>query len=157
MAVDLGRLALEEASKKGASYADIRISEILNENLTVKNGVPETISYSRMCGFGVRVIVDGAWGFAGSVDVTKDEIKRCVERAVSIAKASAMLKKRDVTLVKEKVYREKYATSFKKDPFKAPLEEKLKVLVEASRFLKDFSPLVNVSYCLLYTSPSPRD
>ncbi|MEM3553405.1 MAG: TldD/PmbA family protein [Candidatus Bathyarchaeia archaeon] len=146
MAVDFGKLALEEAAKRGASYADIRISEILNENLTVKNGEPETISYSQMRGFGVRVIVDGAWGFAGSVDITNDEVRRCVEKAVSIAKASAMLKKRDVTLVKEKVYREKYATTFKKDPFKVPLEEKLKVLVEASRFLKDFSPLVNVSY-----------
>ncbi|MBX5321900.1 MAG: TldD/PmbA family protein [Candidatus Bathyarchaeota archaeon] len=146
MSEDFGKFALKEAEKNGASYADIRISEILNENLTVKNGEPETISYAQVRGFGIRVIVDGAWGFAGSVDVSKDEIKRCVEKAVSIAKASAMLKKREVVLAKEKVYREKYATSFKKDPFKVPLEEKLKVLVEASRFLKEFSPLVNVSY-----------
>lgn len=146
MSEDFGGFALKEAEKNGASYADIRISEILNENLTVKNGEPETISYSQVRGFGIRVIVDGAWGFAGSVDVTREEIKRCVEKAVSIAKASAMLKKREVVLAKEKVYCEKYATSFKKDPFKVPLEEKLKVLVEASRFLKEFSPLVNVSY-----------
>ena len=146
MSEDFGKYALKEAENNGASYADIRISEILNENLTVKNGEPETISYSQVRGFGIRVIVDGAWGFAGSVDITREEIKRCVEKAVSIAKASAMLKKREVVLAKEKVYREKYATSFKKDPFKVPLEEKLKVLVEASRFLKEFSPLVNVSY-----------
>ncbi|MEM2676847.1 MAG: TldD/PmbA family protein [Candidatus Bathyarchaeia archaeon] len=146
MSADFGKLALEEAVKKGATYADIRISEILNENLTAKNGEPETISFSQMKGFGVRVIVDGAWGFAGSVDITRDEIKRCVDLAAKIAKASAMLKKREVVLAKEKAYREKYATSFKKDPFKVSLEEKLKVLVEASRFLKRFSPLVNVSY-----------
>ncbi|MGB9683665.1 MAG: TldD/PmbA family protein [Candidatus Bathyarchaeales archaeon] len=146
MSEDFGKFALKEAEKNGASYADIRISEILNENLTVKNGEPETISYAQVRGFGIRVIVDGAWGFAGSVDVTREEIKLCVEKAVSIAKASAMLKKREVVLAKEKVYCEKYATSFKKDPFKVPLEEKLKVLVEASHFLKEFSPLVNVSY-----------
>lgn len=146
MSEDFGRFALKEAEKNGASYADIRISEILNENLTAKNGEPETISYLQVRGFGIRVIVDGAWGFAGSVDMTREEIKRCVEKAVSIAKASAMLKKREVVLAKEKVYCEKYATSFKKDPFKFSLEEKLKVLVEASRFLKEFSPLVNVSY-----------
>ncbi|MEM0058479.1 MAG: TldD/PmbA family protein [Candidatus Bathyarchaeia archaeon] len=146
MPVDFGKLALEEAARMGASYADIRISEILNENLTAKNGQPETISYSQMKGFGIRVIVDGAWGFAGSVDITREEIKRCVELAVKIAKASAKLKKRDVVLAEEKAYREKYATSFKKDPFKVPLEEKLGVLVEASCFLKEFSPLVNVSY-----------
>ncbi|MEM3578991.1 MAG: TldD/PmbA family protein [Candidatus Bathyarchaeia archaeon] len=146
MSVDFGKLALEEATKKGASYADIRISEILNENLTAKNGEPETISFSQIKGFGVRVIVDGAWGFAGSVDLSKGEIERCVELAVNIAKASAMLKKREAALAKEEVRRGKYATSFKKDPFKVSLDEKLKVLVEASRFLKEFSPLVNVSY-----------
>ncbi|MEM2589208.1 MAG: TldD/PmbA family protein [Candidatus Bathyarchaeia archaeon] len=146
MSIDFGKLALEEAAKRGASYADIRISEILNENLTVKNGEPETISFSQLKGFGVRVIVNGAWGFAGSVNVSKEEIKRCVKLAVDIAKASAMLKKKEVVLAAEKIYREKYATSFKKDPFKVSLEEKLKVLVEASRFLKEFSPLVNVSY-----------
>lgn len=146
MSEDLGKLAMKEAEKMGASYSDIRISEIVNENLTVKNGEPEAISYSRLKGFGVRVIANGAWGFAGSVDLTKDEVKKCVERAVSIAKASAMLKKRDVTLTKEKIYRDKYATSFKEDPFKVTVEEKLKVLMEASRFLKEFSPLVHVSY-----------
>ncbi|MEM2337915.1 MAG: TldD/PmbA family protein [Candidatus Bathyarchaeia archaeon] len=146
MSIDFGKLAQEEAAKRGASYADIRISEILNENLTVKNGEPETISFSQLKGFGVRVIVNGAWGFAGSVNVSKEEIKRCVKLAVDIAKASAMLKKKEVVLAAEKIYREKYATSFKKDPFKVSLEEKLKVLVEASRFLKEFSPLVNVSY-----------
>jgi TldD protein len=62
MSVDYGKMALEEAKKKGVSYADIRISEILNENLTVKNGEPETISFSQTKGFGVRVIVNGAWG-----------------------------------------------------------------------------------------------
>ncbi len=146
MSVDFGKLALEEAVKKGASYADVRISEILNENSTAKNGEPETISFSQLKGFGVRVIVDGAWGFAGSVDITKEEVKRCVNLAVKIAKASAMLKKRSVVLVEEKAYREKYATSFQKDPFEVPLEEKLRVLVEVSRFLKEFSPLVHVSY-----------
>jgi len=143
---DFGKLALKEAEEKGASYVDIRISEILDENLTVKNGQPEAISYSRVKGFGIRVIVDGAWGFAGSVDITKDEIKSCVEKAIAIAKASAMLKKREVTLAREKVYKDKYATNFRKDPFKVPVEEKLEVLVQAGRALKEFSPLVHVSY-----------
>jgi len=146
MSVDFGKLALEEAAKKGVSYADVRINEILNENLTAKNGEPETISLSQLKGFGIRVIVNGTWGFAGSVDITMGEIKRCVDLAVEIAKASAILKKRNVVLAEEKAYRDRYATSLKKDPFKVPLEEKLEILVEASRFLKEFSPLVNVAY-----------
>ncbi|MDH7477893.1 MAG: TldD/PmbA family protein [Candidatus Bathyarchaeota archaeon] len=150
MSVDYGKLALEEAEKKGASYADIRISEILNENLTVKNGEPETVSFSQTKGFGVRVIVNGAWGFAGSVDVNREEISKTVDRAVSIAKASALLKKKEAVLIKEKVQKGKYSTNFKKDPFKIPLEEKLSVLVQAGKILKNYSPLIKASYAFYH-------
>jgi TldD protein len=146
MSSDFGKLALKEAEKRTASYADIRISEIINENLTVKNGEPETVSLSQSKGFGIRVIVDGAWGFAGSIDINKEEIRKTVEKAVSIAKASALLKKKEVVLIREKVYQDKYVMSFIKDPFKVPLEEKLDVLIQAGRFLKDFSPLIKASY-----------
>ncbi|MEM3699821.1 MAG: TldD/PmbA family protein [Candidatus Bathyarchaeia archaeon] len=150
MSVDYGKIALEEAKKKGASYADIRISEILNESLTVKNGEPETVSFSQSKGFGVRVIVGGAWGFAGSVDVNKEEISKTVDRAVSIAKASALLKKKEAVLIKEKAQKGKYSTSFKKDPFKIPLEEKLNVLVQAGQILKNYSPLIKASYAFYH-------
>ena len=146
MSSNFGKIALEEAEKKGASYADIRISEILNENLTVKNGNPETVSLSQEKGFGVRVIVNGAWGFAGSVDMNKEEIQKTVERAVSIAEASALLKKKEAVLAREKPRKDKYVTSFKKDPFKVSLGQKLDVLIQAGRILKEQSQLIKASY-----------
>jgi len=146
MSSDFGEIALEEAEKKRASYADIRISEILNENLTVKNGNPEAVSLSQEKGFGVRVIVKGAWGFAGSVDMNKEEIQKTVERAVSIAEASALLEKKEVVLAREKPRKGKYVTSFKKDPFKVSLGQKLDVLIQAGRILKEQSQLIKASY-----------
>lgn len=146
MSLHFGKIALEEAEKRGASYADIRISEIFNENLTVKNGQPEAVILSQTKGFGVRVLVDGAWGFAGSVDINKEETIKTVEKAVSIAKASALLKKKEAVLVQEKARKDKYVTSLKKDPFKIPLEEKLDVLIQAGRTLKEQSPLIKASY-----------
>ncbi len=142
---DLGSMALSEAARK-ASYADVRICEILNENLTVKNGEPEAVRLSREKGFGIRVIVNGAWGFAGSIDVNKEEIKKTVSKAVNIAKASASLKKKSVRLSKEKPAKAKYSTSFKKDPFNVSLDEKLDVLMHAGRMLKEYSPLIKASY-----------
>jgi TldD protein len=146
MSSDFGKTALEEAEKKGASYADIRISEILNENLTVKNGEPENVALSRSKGFGVRVIANGGWGFAGSIDINKEEIKKTVGKAVSIAKASASLKKKKATLIPEKARRGKYATKFRKDPFRASIEEKLDILIQAGRIIKGHSPLIKASY-----------
>jgi TldD protein len=146
MSSDFAKMALEEAKKSGASYADIRIAEILNENLTVKNGEPETINLSEEKGFGVRLIVNGGWGFASSVDINKEEINKIVKKAASIAKASASLKKREAVLVSEKAKKGKYATSFKKDPFKVPLEQKLDVLTHAGRIVKEQSQLIKASY-----------
>ena len=143
---EFGKIALEEATNKGASYADIRISEILNEILTVKNGEPEAVNLLQTKGFGVRVIADGAWGFAGSIDINKEEITKTVEKAVSIARASAMLKKKDAALIREETKEDQYSSSFQKDPFKIPVEEKLDVLVQAGRILKEQSPLIKAAY-----------
>ena len=143
---EFGEIALEYAAKEGVSYADIRISEILNEVLTVKDGEPEAVNLLQTKGFGVRVIADGAWGFAGSIDINKDEITKTVRKAVSIAKASAMLKKKDATLVREEAREDQYSSGFQKDAFKIPVEEKLDVLVQAGRILKKQSPLIKAAY-----------
>lgn len=143
---DFGKLALEEAEKRGASYADVRMSEILNEMLTVKNGEPEAVNTLQTKGFGVRVIADGAWGFAGSVDTNRQEIIETAERAVSIARASAMLKRKEAALIPEETKRDRYTSEFKKDPFKVPVEEKLDVLIQAGRILNEQSPLIKAAY-----------
>ena len=143
---DFGKIALEVAVKKGASYADIRISEILREVLTVKNGEPEAVNFLQTKGFGVRVVADGAWGFAGSVDINKEEIMRTVEKAVTIARASALLKKKEAVLIREEAREDQYVSSFQKDPFEIPVEEKLDVLVQAGRILKEQSPLIKAAY-----------
>ena len=143
---DFGKIALEVAVKKGASYADIRISEILREVLTVKNGEPEAVNFLQTKGFGVRVVADGAWGFAGSVDINKEEIMRTVEKAVTIARASALLKKKEAVLIREEAREDQCVSSFQKDPFEIPVEEKLDVLVQAGRILKEQSPLIKAAY-----------
>jgi TldD protein len=143
---DLGQLALEEALKRGASYADVRISEILNELLTVKDGEPESVNLLQTKGFGVRVVKEGAWGFAGSVVMNREEALSTAKMAVDIAAASALLKKRESALIPEEAKRDTYSTPVKKDPFECPLEEKLDVLVRASRTLKEYSPLIKASY-----------
>jgi TldD protein len=146
MSLDLGRKGLDEAVKAGASYVDIRIGEILDEHLTVKNGVPEEVNLLQTKGFGIRVMAKGAWGFAASIDLTNKEIMEIARKAVAIAKASAKTKKKAAALKKASAKKAKYSTPMKKDPFKIPLEEKMKALIDAERTLAKQSPLIKVSY-----------
>jgi len=145
--LDLGRKAIEEASKKGASYADIRIGEILDERLTVKKGLPEEVTLFQTTGFGVRVIVKGAWGFAGSIDLTPREVLETTRKAVEIALASSKLKKKETVLapIKYCCCKDKYATPMKKDPFKIPLKEKIDILTSAERTIAEQSNLIKSS------------
>jgi TldD protein len=66
--------ALDVAQRAGAGYADVRVTERETESVTVKNGALEAASSNLSTGFGVRVLLDGAGGFAGSAVMTPREV-----------------------------------------------------------------------------------
>lgn len=123
--------ALGRAEGLGASVADIRVVDYEVETITAKNGKVESAEYTESLGFGVRVLVDGSWGFAGSSKMDADEAARIAERAVKIAKASAMTKEKDVVLDHTPPAKDTYVTPHEIDPFTVPLEEKVKPLLSA--------------------------
>ncbi|MDQ1329109.1 MAG: TldD protein [Candidatus Poribacteria bacterium] len=123
-------LALDTAKRYGATYADIRIIRTKYEYVSAKNERLSDVSKSEDEGFGVRVIANGAWGFAASSKVTKSEIERVSSQAVEIAKASALLKKFDVILAPEPAHVGVWRTPYLKDPFIVPLETKIELLLK---------------------------
>src|SRR6476620_4501650 len=109
----LADAALRESKKRKASYCDIRINRYRDQSvsirLTPERGTGKTLEVpgigdSDSFGFGVRVIVNGAWGFASSPTVTAAEIARITGEAVTVAKANASIKSRPVILAATKAY-----------------------------------------------------
>lgn len=135
----LSQIALNLTKDKGATYADIRIERIEDENLSVKNGSPELIDRSFDFGFGIRVIVDGAWGFAASADLNEDNVKKVGLQAVDIAKASSRLKKKDVVLAPLEKTLDSYKTPNLQDPFSISLKEKLDYLLFLDNVMRKVS------------------
>src|ERR1700733_14478300 len=93
----LGDAALREAKKYKATYCDIRIVRLRDQRLGLRlspeRGTSRTLAVPNVFedssfGFGVRVIVNGAWGFAASPIVTPEEIARITGEAVIIARAN---------------------------------------------------------------------
>ena len=125
--------ALDVAKGAGASYADIRSVRRTTQEIAVKNGVVQTLSLNSDFGFGVRVIADGAWGFASSNRLEKEEIDRVARLAVTIAKASALAKKEDVDLGPPEVHVDTYRTPVEIDPFTVSLEDKIDHLLAADK------------------------
>ena len=79
-----------------SEYADIRIVRRQNEEIEVKNGKVEALVYDEDFGFGIRVLFQGAWGFACSSKVTKGEMENVFGRALKIAKASSKVKGKEI-------------------------------------------------------------
>jgi TldD protein len=130
---DLAPIALNAAQLQGASYADIRISRRQQQNVTVKNGELAAVSDDATEGFGVRVLVDGAWGFAASARLEQAEVEAAVRRAARIARASALVHRAPVQLGTPVTSQGMYRTPFQRDPFAVPLSEKVDLLMRADR------------------------
>ena len=81
----LADAALTTAKQLGASYADIRINRYRNQFLFTRDRRVQNIVNTEDFGFGVRVLVDGTWGFASSSAVTKDDVAAIARQAVGIA------------------------------------------------------------------------
>ena len=121
--------------KKRVDYGDIRFQKKVVESIKVKNRNVETISKTEDQGFGIRVIVDGAWGFAASSIVSEAEMKRVANKAIQVAKASATTKKENVTLSEMEPYKDKYASLYQIDPLNIPLDRKIELLLNATEIL----------------------
>ena len=130
---ELADRALNLAQVKGATYADIRIINRKSQNITVKNGVVQSLSLDTDQGFGVRVIANGAWGFASSHLITTTEVDRVAALAVSIAKASALANQEDVDLGPPEDHEDTYKTPYEVDPFSVSLNDKVSLLLDADK------------------------
>ncbi len=133
---DLTARALNQAQVRSASYADIRIVWRQTQRIAVRNGRVEAIEQDETQGFGVRVVANGAWGFASSSRLDAREVDRVVGQAVAIAKASAMAKNRDVQLGPAVTVQASYHTPIRTDPFLVTLDAKIDQLLKADEEMR---------------------
>jgi TldD protein len=128
--------ALNIANQKGASYADARAVSDRSRALATKNGRVGSASDSESQGIGIRVLTDGAWGFAACDDLSKGSVEATAARAVEIAKASARVKQQDVRMAAEKPVVAEWTTPYKVDPFTTSVEQNLELLLKIDSELR---------------------
>jgi TldD protein len=131
--------ALNVATQRGASFADLRIVDERSRALATKNGKASHASDAESLGIGIRVIADGAWGFAASDDLGRPAVEETAARAVAIAKASGRVKQEDVRLVPEKPVTGEWATPCQIDPFTISIEQNLDLLLKIDGELRAVS------------------
>ena len=127
----LADVALQTAREAGASYCDVRIGRYLNQALMTREHKVENIVHGESAGVGIRVIVEGAWGFAATDDQRSDAVAATVRQAAAIARANARLRTQPVQLAPTPALGEvSWATPLQRNAMAVPLEEKLALLME---------------------------
>ncbi len=125
---EIAAWALETAKLRGASLAEARIVDERNRALATKNGRIGNASDSESLGLGIRVIADGAFGFAASDDLSREGVQSCAAKAVAIAKASATVKAQELRMAPEPAHKAEWASPCEIDPFAIPIEKNLALL-----------------------------
>lgn len=133
---DVVSAALEAAKRAGASYADARIHRRREENVSVRDDHVNGVSDSERYGVGVRVLVDGAWGFAATSQVAPREAARVAALACELARANAKLLEQKTVLAPNPVHVDVWQTPLSKDPFKIPIADKAEVLLAVAESLR---------------------
>src|SRR5260370_31939755 len=128
--LSLATAALEAAMRPGLTYADVRVVEPNDRSLSTKNGRPATVSAGESIGVGIRVLAEGCWGFAATDDLTPFSLQSTAALAISIARASALAKKKDVVLAPEYKYESTWTSPCEIDPFSISVAEQLGYLLE---------------------------
>ena len=129
---DLALRALDTARSRGADYADVRVLRQQAESVTVRLQNVEALTFDESMGFGVRVLVDGYWGFASSHKQTMEEADRVAAEAVRIAKASATVRGHAADIGPPMSIVDSYVTPLQKDPFAISLDDKIALLLKAT-------------------------
>lgn len=120
------------------NYADLRFIQTEEENIKAENGILSFYNVSTNRGVGIRVLVNGAWGFAASNNLSRTSLLETANTALKIAQASALVKKGEVKLAPEKKHLATYITPIIKDPFQVSPSEKIDLLVKVTKaMLKD--------------------
>ncbi len=125
--------ALTRAQDFNVSHADFRFERIRSQHVRVRDGRLQGAADSEDVGFSVRVILDGAWGFASGVGLSTEVAVGVAETAVRAAQVAAAMTTRPVALAPEPAYDDvEWVSAYEIDPLAVPLDEKVDLLADWS-------------------------
>jgi TldD protein len=129
----LATVALEAATKAGATYCDVRIGRYLRQFVITREDKVENTVNTESTGAGIRVIVGGAWGFAATSDLSADGIAAAATQAAAIAQANSKYQTVPVELAPTKgVGDVSWATPIKRSAMTVPIKEKVELLMSVN-------------------------
>ena len=133
---DLALRALDAVSRSGVTYADARVVEVREREVSTKNGKPGHVGSSESTGIGIRVLANGCWGFSATDDLTAEGIAAAAGLALEIARSGATARKAEIVLAPEDAHRATWTSPVRIDPFTVSVDRNLSLLLAVDRELR---------------------
>jgi TldD protein len=129
---------------KGVTYADCRYVRRQNESIHVSDQNVDSMSRNLDVGVGIRVLVDGSWGFAATALLTPAELIKTANQALQVARASAVVKHEPFVLAEQEAFVDVWRSLCIRDPFEVPTDDKVGLLLKITEILKK-SPKIKMA------------
>jgi len=120
----LATAGLTAATDAGASYCDVRVGRYLRQFVITREANVQNIVNTESTGVGVRVIADGAWGFAATNDMTAEAVAQAARLATAIARANAKNQTQPVRLAPTRGVGDiSWKTPIRRNAMEVPIQE----------------------------------
>jgi TldD protein len=131
---DLCAAAVAAATAAGAEYADARVVLKRDQLVATKNGRVDRMADAESEGIGVRVLVNGAWGFACDRRLSDEGAREAATRACTFARAAAG--KHSRALAPLEAGQGRHESVAEQDPFAVSLADKVDLCLRADAALR---------------------
>ncbi|CAN5448141.1 TldD/PmbA family protein [soil metagenome] len=134
----MAEAALARCQDFHVSHADFRFERIRSQDIRVRDGRLQGASDSEDVGFAVRVVLNGAWGFASGVGLGQTAAIQVAETAIRTAQVAAAMTTRPIELAPEPTYADvSWVSSYDIDPLSVPQTDKVDLLAGWTQRLLD--------------------
>jgi TldD protein len=122
----------------GAEYAEARAQKLFKTMLTLKEGRVEAAKHGIENGVALRVLVNGAWGFASVGAFNVETLVDAVLDACRMAKVANLKLKTPIKLAQTKAVEDKVHVKLRKNPSAVPVEEKIGMALDISNKVLEY-------------------
>ncbi len=121
------------ATKFGAQYAEARAQKLSKTMFTMKEGRVEAAKQGIENGVALRVLMDGAWGFASVGSFNGEVLTDAISDACTMAKAASSRLKNPIKLAQGKPVEDRVEIKSKKVPSEISIEDKIKTASDTTK------------------------
>jgi TldD protein len=139
---------LLESVLTGDDYLELRFHDRRSRSISVEDGHVEVARSVRHAGVGVRVLCDGAWGFASTSDLTQQALQRAVDAARAIAREAARTRREQAPALRPQTFPNGRHETLATEPLGGhTVEEKIELALKTEALVRGASARVQSASC----------